>query len=83
MRIEKLEWKERVDKGIQVTSTIARSPQRRTYYQYLWGQLSTTCSNVTVQPHEQRLVAADGSQLRTMLSETADPIDFLLPSLFT
>ena len=42
----------------------------------MWGQLSTTCSNVLKQPNGELLVAVNHKQLRTMASETVDPIDW-------
>ena len=41
----------------------------------MWGQLSTTCSNVLKQPNGELLVAVNRYQLRTMASKTVDPID--------
>ena len=40
----------------------------------MWVQLSTTCSNVLKQPNGELLVAVYHNQLRTMASETVDPI---------
>ena len=45
----------------------------------MWGQLSTTFSNVLKQPNGELLVAVDHNQLRTMVSETVDPIDWSHP----
>ena len=45
----------------------------------MWGQLSTTCSNVLKQPNGELLVAVNHKQLRTMASETVDPIDWSHP----
>ena len=45
----------------------------------MWGQLSTTCSNVLKQPNGELLVAVNHNQLRTMASKTVDPIDWLYP----
>ena len=42
----------------------------------MWGQLSTTCSNVLKQPNWKLLVAVNHNQLQTMASETVDPIDW-------
>ena len=42
----------------------------------MWGQLSTTCSNVLKQPNGELLVVVNHNQLRTMASETVDPIDW-------
>ena len=42
----------------------------------MWGQLSTTCSNVLQQPNWELLVAVNHNQLRTMASKTVDPIDW-------
>ena len=49
------------------------------YYHRMWGQLSTTCSNVLKKPNEELLVAVNHNQLRTMASETVDPIDWSHP----
>ena len=53
--------------------------QWRIYYHRMRGQLSTTCSNLLKQPNGELLVAVDHNQLRTMASETVDPIDWLHP----
>ena len=45
----------------------------------MWGQLSTTCSNVLKQPNGELLVAVNHNQLRTMPTETVDPIDWSHP----
>ena len=45
----------------------------------MWGQLSTTCSIMLKQPNTELLVAVDHNQLRTMASETVDPIDWSHP----
>ena len=45
----------------------------------MWGQLSTTCSNVLKQPNGKLLVAVDHNQLLTMSSGTVDPIDWSHP----
>ena len=50
--------------------------QWRIYYHRMWGQLSTTCSNVLKYRNGELLVAVNHSQLRTMASETVDPIDW-------
>ena len=42
----------------------------------MWVQLLTTCSNVLKQPNGELLVAVNHNQLRTMASETVDPIDW-------
>ena len=42
----------------------------------MWCQLSTTCSNLVKYPNAELLVAVDHNQLRTMASETVDPIDW-------
>ena len=46
---------------------------------YQLRQLSTTCSNVLKQPTGELLVAVNHNQLRTMASETVDPIDWSQP----
>ena len=51
----------------------------RIYYDRMLGQLSATCSNLPKQPNGELLVAVDHSQLRTMASETVDPIDWSHP----
>ena len=43
------------------------------------GQLSTTFSNVLKQPNGELLVAVNHNQLRTMASETVDPINWSHP----
>ena len=45
----------------------------------MWGQLSTTCSNVLKQPNWEFLVAVNHNQLRTMASETVYTIDWSHP----
>ena len=40
------------------------------------GQLWTTCANLLKQPNGELLVAVNHNQLRTMASETVDPIDW-------
>ena len=54
---------------------MAGASQWRIYYHRMWGQLSTTCSDVLKQPNGELLVAVNHNQLRTMASETVDPID--------
>ena len=53
--------------------------QWRIYYHRMWVQLSTTRSNVLKQHNCELLVAVNHNQLRTMASETVDPIDWLHP----
>ena len=53
--------------------------QWRIYYHRMWGQLSTTCSNVLKQPNLELLGAVNHNQLWTMVSETVGPIDWLHP----
>ena len=43
------------------------------------NQLSTTCSNLRKKPNGDLLVAIDHNQLRTMASETLDPIEWSQP----
>ena len=43
------------------------------------GQLSTTCSNALKQPTGELLVAVNHNQLRTMASESIDPINWSHP----
>ena len=56
---------------------MAGPSQWRMNYHRMWGQLSTTCSNVLKQPNGELLVAVDHNQLRTMASKAVDPIDWL------
>ena len=56
-----------------------RASQKRIYYQRMWGQLSTTCSNVLKQPNGELLVAVNHNQLLITASETIDPIDWSHP----
>ena len=42
----------------------------------MWGQLSTSCSNVLKQPNGELIVAVNHNQQLTMASETVDPIDW-------
>ena len=58
---------------------MARASLWRIYYHRMWGQLSTTCSNVLKQPNGELLVAVNHNQLRTMASETVGPIDWSHP----
>ena len=53
--------------------------QFRIYYHIMWGQLSTTCTNLLKQPNGELLVVVDHNQLRTMATEKVDPIDWSLP----
>ena len=46
----------------------------------MWGQLSTTFSNALKQPTGELQVVVNHNQLRTMASETVDPIDWSHPS---
>ena len=55
------------------------SSQWRIYYHRMWGQLSITCNNRLKWPKGELLVAVDHNHLRTMASETADPIDWSHP----
>ena len=52
----------------------------RIYCHRMWDQLSTTCSNLLKQPNWEHLVAVEHNQLRTVASETADPIDWSHPT---
>ena len=45
----------------------------------MWGQLPTTCSTILKKPNGELLVAVDHNQLRTLASETVDPIDWSPP----
>ena len=49
----------------------------------MWVQLSTTCCNLLTLPNGELLVAVDHNQLRTMASETVDPIDWSHPPPYT
>ena len=62
--------------GGKVKSSKAGASQWKIYYHRMWGQLSTTCSNVLKQPNGELLVAVNHNQVRTMASETVDPIDW-------
>ena len=55
--------------------------QWRFYYHRMWGELSTTFSNVLKQPNGELLGAVNHNQLRTMTSEAVDPIDWSHPPL--
>ena len=52
---------------------------RIVYYHRMWGQLSTTCSNLLKDPDGELLVAVDHNQVRTMASEKVDSIDWSHP----
>ena len=58
---------------------MARSLPVEMHYHRMCGQLSTTCSNPLKQPNGDLLIAIDHNQLRTMASETVDPIDWSHP----
>ena len=65
---------------VKVKTSMARSlPVERIYCHRMWGQLSTTCSNILKLPNGEHLVAIDHNQLRTMTSETVDTIDWSHP----
>ena len=53
--------------------------QWRIYYHRMWGQLSTTSSNLLKQPNGELLVAVNHNQLRIMASKAVDPIDWSHP----
>ena len=53
--------------------------QWRIYYHRMWGQLSTTCSNVLKQPNGEHQVAVNHNQLRIIASEMVDSIDWSHP----
>ena len=53
--------------------------QLRIYYHRMRVQLSTTCSNVLKHPNGELLFAVNHNQLRTVASETVDPIDWSHP----
>ena len=63
----------------KVKSSWPGASQWRIYYHRMWGQLSTTCSNVLKHPNGELLVAVNHNQLWTMVSEMVDPIDWLHP----
>ena len=63
-----------ISQKIQVKSSIAISPPRRSYYHCLHGQLSTTLVKLLYYPNGQLLIIVDPNQLRTMASETVDLI---------
>ena len=45
----------------------------------MWGQLSTASRNLLKWPNGEILIEVDHNQLRTMASETLDPIDWSHP----
>ena len=47
------------------------------YYYRMWGQLSTTCSNLVKQPNLELQVTVDSNKLRTRASETVGLIGWL------
>ena len=57
----------------------AGASQWRIYCHRMWGQLSTTCSNLLKYPNGELLVAVDHNQLWTMASEKVDSIDWSHP----
>ena len=56
-------------------SSMAGASLWRILYHRMWGQLSTTCSNLLKQPNRELVVAVDHNQPRTMASDTVDPIE--------
>ena len=67
-------------KSLKVKSLLRQGASKlRIYYDGMWGQSSTTCSNPLKQPNGELPVAVKQSQLRTMASKTVDPIDWPLP----
>ena len=58
---------------------MARSPQKIFCYHWLWGQLSTTFSNATEVSQWSTPSCSQHNQLRTIASETVDPIYWPLP----
>ena len=68
-------WRKRLRKSLLWPG----ASQWRIYYHGMWGQLSTTCSNLLMQPNGELIVAVDHSQLRTMASNMVDPIDWSQP----
>ena len=66
---------------IKVKSSMARSLPVENLLPQNVGQLSTTCRNVLKRPNGELLVAGNHNQLRTMASETVDPIDWSHPPL--
>ena len=62
---------------VKVKFSMARS-HWRIYYHRIWGQLCT-CRNLLKQPNWKILVAFYQNQLRTMASETVNPIDWSHP----
>ena len=65
--------------AVKEKSSMVGASQWRIYYHRMWGQLLTICSNVLKQPNGELLVAVNHNQLRTMASETVDPIDWPHP----
>ena len=64
---------------VKVKSSMARSLPVENLLPQNVGQLSTTFSNVLKQPNGELLVAVNHNQLRTMASETVDPIGWSHP----
>ena len=62
---------------------MAWSPQEENLLPQFVGLIITTCSNAIDIVKWELLVAVDHSQLRTMVSEMVDPIEWPLPPLFT
>ena len=58
---------------------MAKSLPWRIYYHRMWVQLLTTYSDLLKEPNGELLVAVNHNQLRTMASETVDPIDWSHP----
>ena len=63
----------------KVKSSWPGASQWRIYYHRMWGHFSTTSSNLLKQSNAELLVAVNHDQLRTMPSETVDPIDWSHP----
>ena len=65
---------------LKIKSSMARSLPVENLLYRMFGQLSTICSNVLKQPNGELLAAVNNNQLRTMASETVDPIDWSQPT---
>ena len=63
----------------KVKYSMARNCQRWIYCHIMWCQLSTSFRNLLKCSNWELIVAVDHKQLRTMASETVDPIDWSPP----
>ena len=74
--INRKKKKEKIVEDYKVKSSMARRIPVENLLPQMCGQLSTTCSNVLKQPNGELIVAVNHNQVRTMASETVDPIDW-------